>query len=208
MKGVIVAIWLAWAGAAGAQSFPALHDVAGVAAGDVLNLRAEADAGAAQIGSLPPDAKGVEVVALSQDGKWGRVNLGEASGWAAMRYLVRAPGPDWDSLAVPMTCSGTEPFWSLDYAPERRNMMFSQMGEDTALGLWVDWHLPVEGRLGDVGWSLQGPARSGFATLVAQACSDGMSDRAFGIAMHLFLKPAPNSSAAPVAVSGCCSLAR
>lgn len=190
-----------------AQGLPALHDVTGVVAGDVLNLRAAPDAGAPVIGSLAPDARKIEVVALSADGKWGQISQGESSGWAAMRYLTRVAGPGWDSLDLPMSCHGTEPFWSLAYAPERRNMMFSQMGEEQPLGLWVDWHLAVQGRPGQIGWKLDGPARSGFATLTAEACSDGMSDRSFGISIQLFLNPAQESAAEPVAVSGCCSLA-
>lgn len=190
------------------ETLPALYRVSGVPADDVLNLRDAPDAGAAQQGSLPPDATGVEVVALSQDGKWARVNLGEGAGWVARRFLTREAGPDWLSLDRPMTCFGTEPFWSLAYDPARRNMTLAQMGDENGpLGLWIDWHLTSASRPGQIGWKIDGPARSGFATLTAEACGDGMSDRAYGISVSFFLNPAQESGAAPLALAGCCSLA-
>ena len=44
-----------------AEEFPAAYAVTGVASNDVLNIRARPDAGSAIIGSLAPDATGVEV---------------------------------------------------------------------------------------------------------------------------------------------------
>jgi uncharacterized membrane protein len=190
------------------QGFPALYDVSGVAANDVLNIRANTDFNAPVIGTLAPDATGVEVVGLSSDGKWGRVNSGESSGWVALRFLDRQSGPEWISLDRPMTCSGTEPFWSLAYSPDRRNMMLSRMGEDHDLGLWINWHMETEGRMGQIGWHLSGPAREGFATLTAESCNDGMSDRAFGLSITLFMNAADESAAPPLGLAGCCSLSR
>lgn len=57
-------LWLA-AGPAAAQDLPAVYDVAGVAADDVLNVRAEPSAEAPVLRTLAPDAGGIEVVALS-----------------------------------------------------------------------------------------------------------------------------------------------
>ena len=64
--------------AALAEVYPALHDVTGVASDDVLNIRESPDAGSAIVGSLAPDATGVEVVAVT--GGWAVVNTSEASG--------------------------------------------------------------------------------------------------------------------------------
>jgi hypothetical protein len=80
---------------AAAQDLPALFRVTGVAANDVLNIRAEPSARAAIIGSFRPDAGGIEVVALSADGRWGLVNSGEQAGWSSMRYLMHQGGPGW-----------------------------------------------------------------------------------------------------------------
>lgn len=56
--------------------YPALHDVTGVAADDVLNIRSEPSASSPIIGTFSPFETDVEVVALSPDGGWGRVNAG------------------------------------------------------------------------------------------------------------------------------------
>lgn len=207
----MIRIFLAWlllALPVAAQELPALHDVTGVAASDVLNIRAEPSAGADILATLPPDAQGVEVVGLSADGAWGRVNSAEISGWVAMRYLARIDTPGWISLDAPMKCYGTEPFWSLEYNPAEQNMWLDVMGEQGKLGLWMDWHVATQGRNNQIGWHLQGPARQGFATLTAESCSDGMSDRQMGLSISLFLNPAQESAATPLGLSGCCTLAK
>jgi len=190
-----------------AQDLPAPHDVVGVAANDQLNIRAEPSASAAILGSFPPGTDGVEVTALSADGRWGRVNLEERSGWVAMRYMVRQPGPGWSDLALPLACFGTEPFWSLNFNPGEGVLNFNRMGE-AQLGLWVNWAAPVSGRRGQVGLAIEGPARTGFLTLTGQDCSDGMSDRAYGIGVGLFLNGTGSSTVEATGWSGCCSLER
>lgn len=91
---------------------PTLFDVTGVAADDVLNIRQLPDADAPIIGTLSPDAKGIEVV--EDTGGWGRVNSGEGSGWVSMRYMAYRTDV-WHEGALPdgFSCFGTEPFWSL-----------------------------------------------------------------------------------------------
>ena len=97
-------------------SFPALYDVTGVAADDVLNIRATASAASPVLGTLPPDAAAVEVVALS--GGWAVVNAADRSGFVALRFLARQAQR---RLVRPghcrMTCLGTEPFWCLAMSP-------------------------------------------------------------------------------------------
>jgi uncharacterized membrane protein len=190
-----------------AQDLPALHDVTGVAANDQLNIRAEPSASASLLGSFPPGTDGVEVTALSADGRWGRVNLEERTGWVAMRFMARQPGPDWPALAQPLACFGTEPFWSLTFNPSEGTAAFNRMGE-AQLGLWVNWAAPVSGPRGQVGLAIEGPARTGFLTLTGQDCSDGMSDRAFGVGVALFLNGTGSSTAEAEGWSGCCSLER
>ena len=48
--------------------------------------------------------------------------------------------------------------------------------------------------------------RGGEIAMVAQACCDGMSDRAFGISMTGTLRPGLNGAADPAALTGCCTL--
>jgi hypothetical protein len=101
------------------QTLPALYDVAGVAVGDVLNIRAEANASAAIIGSLPQNATSVEVIAINAAGTWATVNADEGTGYVATRFLVAQTGPDWGALKQPLHCIGTEPFWGLDLDPAK-----------------------------------------------------------------------------------------
>ncbi|MFN3823930.1 MAG: SH3 domain-containing protein [Pseudorhodobacter sp.] len=194
-------------GPVAAQDLPALHDVAGVAANDQLNIRAEPSASAAILGSFPPGTDAVEVTALSADGRWGRVNLEEGAGWVAMRYMARQSGPGWADLAQPLACFGTEPFWSLNFSPAEADLRFNRMGEEP-LDLRAGWAAPVSGRRGMVGLALTGAAETGFLTLTGQDCSDGMSDRGYGIGIALFLNGSGASTAEAAGWSGCCSLDR
>ncbi len=193
MRGIALAVLLA--APAGAETLPALFRVTGVAAGDVLNIRAEPSAGAAILGSLPPDAAGVEVVA--EQGGWGLVSAGEGAGWVKLSFLARQPGEDWFALTQPLRCLGTEPFWSLGVEPATRVAVFSapEAGNafTTLTTLWPgeDWRQEAAFALPD-----------GFVTLTGGQCSDGMSDRVFGIAIKLY-----RMGDAPAVLQGCCSLA-
>lgn len=178
-----------------AEVYPALHDVTGVAADDVLNIRAEASADAPVIGTLVPDATGVEVVAV-QDG-WAVVNTGEGSGFAALRFLARADAPDWPTLEGPLTCVGTEPFWSLQIDPGLAETRF-QTPEDEA-----PRSAPIGTSWPGLPWSQAAAIAlpDGIVVLTPAACSDGMSDLSYGIAADLFLTRGDRPR-----LSGCCRL--
>ena len=178
-----------------AEVYPALYDVTGVAAGDVLNLRAAPDAASAIIGTLAPDATGVEVVAV-QDG-WALVNTTESAGYAKLRFLVRQPGPDWNAMDFPLHCLGTEPFWDLAIVPQTRTAWLSTpehaAPEPLAMGqVWpaLPWSPLAAFALPE-----------GFVTLSPAECSDGMSDRHYGIAVDIFLTRPDRPR-----FSGCCGL--
>lgn len=189
-------------GAAAAQGLPALHDVTGVAAGDALNVRSGPAPDAPVIGTLAPDATGIEVVAIDATGGWARHNLGEGAGWSALRYLAARPG-QWQPGEVPasLSCFGTEPFWSLRREdgtmvveiPEVRRVLDSE----TAL----DAGIPGDPRRALV---LAGATTRITATVTPAACSDGMSDRAFGLAAMVVLQ---EEKAVPMLLTGCCSIA-
>jgi uncharacterized membrane protein len=189
----MLAIWLA--GASAAQDLPALYDVTGVAAGDVLNIRAEPDAGAAILGGLAPDARGVEVVAIA-DG-WAQVNSGEASGHVALRFLTPQPGPAWHALERPLTCFGTEPFWSLKIDPAAGEAILSRPATNDVT------YATGKAYPGSAAFPVAGLPLTGgrIVLLAARACSDGMSDRMFGIGAS-FHPPGFDS----VPLTGCCSL--
>ncbi|MBT9245859.1 SH3 domain-containing protein [Gemmobacter fulvus] len=181
-----------------ADTLPALFDVSGVSAGDSLNIRAEASSKAPVIGTLARDEKAVELVALSKSGTWGQINAGEATGWVYLKYLSRQPGEDWAQIARTMRCFGTEPFWSLTLSPGAADVRLEQPGMDEVR--------MALGAHGDGKASFGTDAQGGEIAMVAQACSDGMSDRAFGISMTGTLRPGLNGAAEPAALTGCCTL--
>jgi uncharacterized membrane protein len=169
--------------------------VTGVAADDVLNIRAAPDAGSAIIGALEPDATGVEVVGVS--GTWALVNTAESSGYAALRFLQRELGPAWNALQTPLNCLGTEPFWSLEIDPVAGLTRF-RTPEDPEDGIaligeiWpgMPWAPAAAVALPD-----------GLAVLYPLACSDGMSDRSYAISVDLFLQGSERTR-----LSGCCRM--
>lgn len=105
---------------------PDYFAVKGVAANDVLNIRAEPSAGSARIGEIPPDARGIrnlgcqggptfaewqamtesERVRAAHD-RWCRVRYGGVEGWVAGRFLTEdsaaaaAPGGGASVPAAP-----------------------------------------------------------------------------------------------------------
>ena len=189
--------------AVSAQPLPALYDVTGVAADDVLNVRENPRASSDKVGELAHDATGVEVIALSDSGDWGRVNVGEGNGWARMTYLAPTPGfdPSLPAFDQPLRCGGTEPFWSLNF-DAAGGVAFSELGE-TPVPLERGPSLTALNRALD----LQGVLASAegvevVATLRRQECSDGMSDRVYGYDMGLILTDGDGTRL----IQGCCSL--
>lgn len=188
---------------ASAQSLPELYDVAGVATNDVLNVRAMPDAKASVLGELSPNAKGLEVVALDPSGKWARVNMGEAAGWVSTRFLKAQPSA-WAPGRLPATlsCAGTEPFWSLRQKDGGLVLSQPDAGE-RALTLRSTMDRGFDG---DRMRALIAGDGAGRLTAVIQpgACSDGMSDRSFGLTGTLILD---GSGSASRMLTGCCSIA-
>ena len=185
------------------DQWPALHDVTGVAADDVLNIRAAPDAGAEIVGTLEPDARDVEVIAPDPRHGWGQVTTAEGTGWVALPFLSRQPGQYVGAFLKPRRCFGTEPFWSLDL-DEGTGAVFRGGPESETAAEGV-----VSGRFASLGrrdvqalrltWRDGGDAT---AMLHITACSDGMSDRSYGIRIDL-LRPGSGEAAL---LSGCCAL--
>ncbi len=184
-----------------AQSLPQLHDVTGVDAGDVLNIRATPSASAEIIGTLAPDATGIEVVAANPEGTWGQVNTGETAGWVNLTYM-EARGVHIDNYNLPdgLFCYGNEPFWSLQNiggalhydtpdAPARDFDLW--MAQDS--GIAEDLRRMVQ---------FAGFGGPGTAFIYPAQCNDGMSDRAFGLAISVMTAPSGDL------LSGCCTLSR
>jgi uncharacterized membrane protein len=197
VKRLVLAALLLSAAPAGAEPFPAAYRVTGVAANDVLNIRAEPSAAAAKVGTIGPYGFNIEVLRLSEDGKWGQVGLPEGNGWVAMRFLEPTPPADPNEVPRPLSCFGTEPFWSLAFFPEGAEWQVPDLPRadltvtEEAVA-WSGFRLSAE----------EGPTRIFDAIISRQQCSDGMSDRVFGFAASLFIE-SPDGN---VVVTGCCTL--
>ena len=188
----LVALLLVLAAPLAADPVPALFDVTGVAADDVLNVREDPSAGSEVIGTLAPDAVGVEVVDLTFGGDWGRVNVNETSGWVSMRYMQQQPESDGVWRTPRFTCSGTEPFWSLT-VEQGVGARFQIMGE-AEQALPAGLLRPGAGLIDRFAL----PLGHNLAILRQMQCHDGMSDRAYGLDVGLML----NGSL----YAGCCTL--
>ena len=203
MRLALIGAILCFAGAAQAttEGWPALYDVSGVAADDVLNVRASPSSSAEIIGTLEPDKTGVEVIAPNQDMTWGLVNNGDLTGWVSLAFLIRNPDQWAGNPPQNAMCFGTEPFWSLALAGdavrlESPDALALDFDRTSALQSQnrIDRHTNVyENDLGGL-----------VATLRNTSCSDGMSDRAYGWEVDLLLVVAGDGNAQML--SGCCSI--
>lgn len=205
IRSLLALSMLLWGVAAAAQEtheYPALYRVTGVAATDVLNIRSGPGVGHQIIGTFAPTQTGVEVVGTTQDQRWGRVILGETSGWASMRFLART-GPDWSAgLPAPLYCSGTEPFWVYERLHGGGN--FDSV--TAAPGAFAEtWSGAPSGRGPQVfGLALDSGTTTMSAFIEREICSDGMSDRDYGLSAH-FLRRGPQGVEL---LQGCCTLSR
>ena len=180
-----------------ADELPAQFSVSGVAADDVLNIRQGPGARTDKIGQLGPFATNVEVLSLSEDGRWGRIGMPEGNGWVAMRFLERQALAEGTVIPRPLSCYGTEPFWRIGLFP--RGDEFERMGEDR-----IELAL-VEERPGENGYQadLSTAEGAGYSLVVTRGtCSDGMSDREFGWSGTLYIDKPTGAET----LTGCCTL--
>jgi uncharacterized membrane protein len=200
MKSVafIALLWALSTPAIAQMHGPALYNVVGVEANDQLHIRAEPDAEAELLGSLPPNAQHVEVTGQSADGKWARINHNESSGWVALRYLSQRA--TWaDGTPFGLACSGTEPFWSARLVGGV--IEYSEMSGQSTQFREVD-RLRGAG-VGFADLAILGEAEGQPVTMIIapEACNDGMSGRDYALRVH-FLRP---GTSMPL-LSGCCSM--
>lgn len=197
VKWLVVLLCLALPAQAQEVRFPALFDVVGVASDDVLNIRERPRGTSGIIQELRHDATAIEVIELSENGDWGRVNVYDQTGWTAMRFLARQPGQDIDTVPAIEICSGTEPFWSLDLRPPAPSLR-TPLAD---LSLEMPIISPVAGRYEP--WSLIGETDHGpiYGILSRKICSDGMSDAVQGYQLDLI-------EVGYGSYTGCCTLSR
>lgn len=211
IRGFCLLLALVSPAAASQHSWPALHDVIGVDEGDVLNLRAGPDITAEVLGTLSGHASDIEVIRPNADLTWGLVNVGERSGWASLTYLARQAEQPASTFVDIRQCFGTEPFWSLTY-------------EQPAIRLSMPDVPPAEGFISGLYKSRSQSDRYFYRgsmmtpdagpievdlSIRLRACSDGMSDRAYGIEADMLVSDnnTEDGFRQPGLFSGCCSIA-
>lgn len=203
--GLLLALLLATAWPAAATQeyvLPTLFDVTGVAANDVLNIRSAPGTSSAVIGTLSADARDIEVVGYDATGRWARVNTGALSGWTALRHLAYQVDV-WNPGTLPPTlhCLGTEPFWS--FSPRGDDILFAV--PDAPEAVMRIKAVLTTGLFRDPRRSLtaEGGSQRMTAVIVPLSCSDGMSDRVYGLDVTVILQ----GGGAPEMLTGCCSIA-
>ena len=179
------------------QTFPAAFSVTGVAADDMLNIRAEPSADADILGQIGPYALNIEVLELTANGKWGKVGIPEGNGWVSMAYLDLIPPTDPALVQRPLSCKGTEPFWAVGLFPGGAEYNSPDTG---AVPLTVT-HESVAPN-GALITLEEGPSLTHTLVVLREACSDGMSDRAYGFSTRMFTQ-APDGN---MTAQGCCTL--
>lgn len=181
---------------------PSLYAVSGVAPDDVLNVRAEPDAGARKLGDFDPDAAPVEVIGVREVGgaRWGRVLVGGRPGWVNMTYLQEVAFERVADSAIPaaLMCTGTEPFWGLEFSsrsakytdPEieaPRSHVIAAVTPAAARGAF-----PAAVTFEDGDW----------AVITRERCSDAMSSDDYQWSAQYFTR----IGGQPVFLQGCCRI--
>lgn len=199
-----VAIALA-AGLAGLGAAPpavaqvSIHRVVNVAPSDVLNIRATPSPTSAIVGSLAPGTSQVEV--LERRHGWGRVLVDGGEGWVSLAYLAESERAAIPGLDAPggFACAGTEPFWGLTIGTDGSGSWndLATLGEARAVS--VDDARTAGNRHEPFVYRFSGEAE-GMAVLSREACSDGMSDIAYGWRAYVDVA----DGAGRRFVTGCC----
>lgn len=158
---------------------PSYHRVHAVAGNDVLNIRQEPSAQSEIVGHFGPHASPVEIIDTKNG--WGRVIAGEGNGWVRLKYLriVNLPRLGQSRIPLIMSCSGTEPFWGLEFSA-KGTAAFSSQGSGETATFTVSHAIPLSGRSTmDAVW-MRNPNAVATAFVSREFCSDGMSDRLYG----------------------------
>ena len=172
--------------------YPTKAAIAGVPEGDALNIRARPNAASEDLGDLA-NGETLEIVGLDASGKWAQINFEESEAWIASAYLdYRAPARmEASKLPLPLQCFGTEPFWQTEitqtgflYTDPETELRFEPIDREA--------HAYFDATTALI------ETKSYTALIKYESCSDGMSNRAYGLSISLFLEGGM--------IGGCCSV--
>jgi uncharacterized membrane protein len=194
-----LALALLLAAAPAWAELPALFGIAGPKA-QAPAIHIGPDTHAPVLERLTPAQGPIEVTAYSDDGRWGRVNTGEQSGWVEMSRLAPLDLPGWETGEMGLACLGTEPFWSLlFFLPSHRAEFHTPDNGGVELGTDAG-ALPATRFPTTLAIPFSG-THEGMAVVRQGECSDGMSDNAFGLEAQVYFR------GDTAGLSGCCRLA-
>lgn len=183
-----------------AQQLPALFSVANIKEDEFLNIFAEIDRNSEVIATFPWDARDIEITALNETGDWGQININERAGWVEMQFLEEQFLAGSSLLPRPLICFGNEPFWTLDVGLTPFAELGWLDGETVRFsGLHTISSASREGRYMMIAEN-NGKSLHGFVE--RKTCSDGMSDRVYGLDMNLLVRDGRETRY----FAGCCSI--
>lgn len=181
---------------------PDLYRVSGVASGDVLNVRAEPRAEARKLGELASDASPVEVIATRDidASRWAQVLKDGRPGWVNMAYLepVEAETVAGSALPAALMCTGTEPFWGLEFAASSATYTDPEMDEPRTRTIEAVTLPTARGEfpvaVAFEGWD--------WAVITRERCSDAMSSDDYQWSVQYFTRIGET----PAFLQGCCRI--
>ena len=183
---------------------PKTYKVTGIAAGDVLNIRAAPLATAVDLGDLKESAGPIEVLETDETGKWGRILWQGDNAWISLKYLAPIDAPTLPNVNIPvgLQCVGTEPFWlfqvlssdevKLDFLTEQESITAKLAIARSSANL-ADYPVLLLADANELNLSV---------LLRADHCDDGMSDQLYGWVVDIIVQRLSNASL----FSGCCFL--
>lgn len=182
---------------------PGVFTVTGVAANDRLWVRDAPRVTGKRLGGLVPGA--VINVTGRASGNWVQITLNGQIGYVSATYLTRGPESGGESgggtsaagFPLGITCNGTEPFWTFTIA-QNRAVQFNSLNDGAAPGTYMSLSTATNG-----GYPYNFDASPYSGTIRSQACSDGMSDTNYPLAITL-IKPSGNGGTQTL--YGCCTM--
>lgn len=164
-----------------------------------LDLRENPRATARVIGTLDESQTLVEGTRQSENGRWLQILFGEGNAWIPFDGLtpVAAPASRFDA---PLFCAGTEPFWSLN-TPGDGILSYEVLGQ-TGTKFQVVEHISSANRPDTQADRALGKSTLMTLVLRTAACSDGMSDRDYGLSTEVMLRTIEGTQL----LGGCCTL--
>ncbi|MDA7423858.1 SH3 domain-containing protein [Thalassococcus lentus] len=184
-----------------AAPLPALFNVVDVASDDVLNVRQQPTAKSPIISELAYDQTYVEVIEVTENGRWGRVGTGESGmGWVYMRYMAAVPNgsfPDWPA----MRCNGSEAPWMFTFE-QGGEAIYRQSYEE---GMRLQASALRKGSESFLAWGMaaRGPNVTVTASIRQLQCDSTMIDDTSGFQGVIVAAFADGTT---YTHSGCCSL--